>query len=47
MGGLLDEFRAENLRVPGAPGDIYVCPPEAHENDEQAKMHTVIFAPIE
>ena len=27
----------------GVPGDLYVCPPEAHEADHGAKLTTILF----
>lgn len=35
------------LRMTGAPGDVYVCPPEAHKEDRQARMLTILWAPVE
>jgi hypothetical protein len=40
------KFRAAKLEVAGPPGDVYVCSPECHEADKQAKMLTVIWCPV-
>ena len=41
-----ERFRASKLSMRGAPGDVYVCPPEAHEEDHQARMLTILWAPV-
>ena len=42
-----EKFRAANLSMRGAPGDVYVCPPEAHGADRQSHMLTILWAPVE
>jgi hypothetical protein len=39
-------FREVKLEMDGPPGDVYVCSPECHEEDKQAKMLTIIWCPI-
>jgi hypothetical protein len=41
------KFAARNVKMEGAPGDVYVCSPSCHKEDRQAKMLTVLWAPIE
>jgi hypothetical protein len=40
------KFSEAKLKMNGAPGDVYICPPESHEADKQAKMLTIIWCPI-
>ncbi len=40
------KFAVKNLKMEGAPGDLYVCSPGCHKDDGQAKMLTVLWAPL-
>ncbi len=42
------KFNAAGLKMTemGAPGDIYVCSPECHKQDDQARLLTIIWCPI-
>ncbi len=40
------KFATKNLKMEGAPGDVYVCSPGCHKEDKQAKMLTILWAPI-
>lgn len=33
-------------RPDGPPGEVFVCPPEAHAADHQAKLLTILYLPI-
>ncbi len=41
-----DKFRAAGLSMEGAPGDVYVCPPEEHAGEEEKTLTTIIWAPL-
>ena len=41
------KFATANLKMEGAPGDVYVCNPGCHKEDKQAKMLTILWAPVE
>jgi hypothetical protein len=41
------KFGKAKLKMAGPPGDVYICSPECHEADKQAKMLTIIWCPIE
>lgn len=40
------KFQAARLEMNGPPGDIYVCSPDCHREDNQAKLLTIIWCPI-
>lgn len=40
------KFTVQNVKMEGAPGDVYVCSPSCHKEDRQAKMLTILWAPI-
>ncbi len=40
------KFATRNLKMEGAPGDVYVCNPGCHKEDAQAKMLTILWAPV-
>jgi hypothetical protein len=40
------KFGEAKLKMDGPPGDVYVCSPECHEKDKQAKMLTIIWCPV-
>ncbi len=40
------KFATKNLKMEGAPGDVYICNPGCHKEDEQAKMLTILWAPV-
>ncbi len=40
------KFAASNHKMEGAPGDVYVCSPGCHKEDNQAKMLTILWAPV-
>jgi len=40
------KFATSNMKMEGAPGDVYVCSPGWHKEDHQAKMLTIIWAPV-
>ncbi len=46
-GAFWQKVGAAKLRPKGAPGDVYVCSPDCHEDDRQAKMLTLLWAPLE
>ncbi len=33
--------------IVGPPGDVYVCDPGDHQGDAQAKLTTILWAPIQ
>ena len=37
---------AELGHFDGAPGELYVCPPEMHEADKGARLTTLLFVPL-
>jgi hypothetical protein len=41
------KFRAARLQMQGPPGDLCICPPEAHEADGGKRMLTILWAPVE
>lgn len=41
------KFGNAKLKMAGAPGDVYICSPECHETDKQAKMLTIIWCPVQ
>ncbi len=40
------KFAMTNQKMEGAPGDVYVCSPGCHKEDAQAKMLTILWAPL-
>ena len=40
------KFAVSNQKMEGAPGDVYVCNPGCHKEDRQAKMLTILWAPL-
>ncbi len=40
------KFATANLKMEGAPGDVYACSPGCHKEDDQAKMLTLFWAPV-
>jgi hypothetical protein len=40
------KFDAKKIEMHGAPGDVYVCSPSCHAADRQAKVLTILWAPV-
>ncbi|MCW4020634.1 MAG: hypothetical protein NWF14_05335 [Candidatus Bathyarchaeota archaeon] len=40
------KFTIASLKMAGSPGDIYLCSPENHEEDNYTKLLTIIWCPI-
>ncbi|HYM38558.1 MAG TPA: hypothetical protein VEY12_00230 [Thermoplasmata archaeon] len=40
------KFATANLKMEGAPGDVYACSPGCHKEDDQANMLTIFWAPV-
>ena len=40
------KFTTANLKMEGAPGDVYVCNPGCHKEDREEKMLTILWAPV-
>ena len=40
------KFATSGLKMEGAPGDVYACNPGCHTEDHQAKMLTIMWAPV-
>jgi hypothetical protein len=47
FGAFWKKFSEAKLKMAGPPGDVYVCSPESHKADKQAKMLTIIWCPVE
>jgi hypothetical protein len=46
FGAFWPKLRAAKLTMHGAPGDLYVCPPEVHEAEGGKGMLTILWAPL-
>ncbi len=40
------KFATANLKMEGAPGDVYACSPGCHKEDRGEKMLTLFWAPV-
>ncbi len=40
------KFATANLKMEGAPGDVYACSPGCHKEDRQETMLTIFWAPV-
>ena len=40
------KFGEAKVHMAGPPGDVYVCSPECHVEDRQAKMLTILWCPV-
>ncbi len=40
------KFATANLKMEGAPGDVYACSPGCHKEDRGEKMLTIFWAPV-
>jgi hypothetical protein len=41
------KYAKKKLKGTGAPGDVYICSPPCHKEDNQQEMLTLIWCPIE
>jgi len=46
-GVFMQKIRSSGVKPRGPPGDVYACDPKDHEADHQAKMLTILWAPLE
>ena len=44
---LMRKVPSSGLKPRGAPGDVYICDPGEHKGEREAKMLTILWAPIE
>lgn len=40
------KFTVANVKMEGAPGDVYVCNPGCHKEDREENMLTILWAPV-
>ncbi len=40
------KFRKAGLSIEGAPGDVYVCPPDEHKDEDQRTLISILWAPL-
>ncbi len=45
-GAFRRKLGASSMKPRGPPGDVYICNPEDHKADHQAKMLTILWAPL-